>query len=447
MEGADPQLRPSALISFTAENVRSYRDEVHLSLLGTQLSTKEVIRDLRTAGTRTPVSVLPSAGIFGANASGKSTILRAMADMRNIVLASFRRGDANTGIPRFPFLLDGDAKRASRFEVELVLSGVRWQYGFETDDHRVLSEHAYHYPRGRQALAFSRKPNTGTISFGPSFRASGRALAQLVPDNALVLSVAGAAKDNLFAPLFAWFRANLQLMDTANRDPRIALTADLIQSSKDREGILSLLHAADLGISDIERFRPEIDPHEAERIQRVLQILNEQEDETEHSKHEFVYSEMIRLHHTGRSGAVAIDPVHESQGTQVWLGLVGPVIRALRSGTTVLMDELDASLHPHLAQELIAVFQDRDINRRCAQLIFNAHDTTVLGDSGQRLLGRDQIWFTEKATDGATTLYPLSDFRPKGDEAVGRRYLQGRYGAVPVLDPAGFRKAVDSNGS
>ena len=81
------------------------------------------------------------------------------------------------------------------------------------------------------------------------------------------------------------------------------------------------------------------------------------------------------------------------------------------------------------------------------QLIFNAHDTSILGDSGQRFLGRDQIWFTEKDIDGGTTLYPLSDFRPKGDDAVGRRYLQGRYGAVPVLNPAGFRKAADTIGS
>ena len=126
---------------------------------------------------------------------------------------------------------------------------------------------------------------------------------------------------------------------------------------------------------------------------------------------------------------------------------MGPVLQALQDGTAVLIDELDVSLHPHLAHELVSFFQGRDTNRRCAQLIFNAHDTSILGDSGQRFLGRDQIWFTEKDIDGGTTLYPLSDFRPKGDEAVGRRYLQGRYGAVPVLNPAGFRKAADTIGS
>ena len=101
-----------------------------------------------------------------------------------------------------------------------------------------------------------------------------------------------------------------------------------------------------------------------------------------------------------------------------------------------MVDELDASLHPHLVQRLIAIFQEPDTNPRCAQLIFNAHDVTILGHSARRTLGRDQIWFTEKKADGTTTLYPLADFRPKRDEALGRRYLQGRYGGVPVLGPA-----------
>ena len=217
-------------------------------------------------------------------------------------------------------------------------------------------------------------------------------------------------------------------MESGNRNLRIALTADLIQSSYAREGVLALLQAADLGIADVERIQPEA-------------------DNADGSNDPWVDSEVIRLHHIGGDGSVAIDAGLESQGTLMWLGLVGPVLQALQDGTAVLMDELDASLHPHLAHELVSVFQGRDTNRRCAQLIFNAHDTKVLGDSGKRLLGRDQIWFTEKGSDGTTTLHPLSDFRPKGDEAVGRRYLQGRYGGVPVLDPAGFRTAADTIGS
>ena len=160
-------------------------------MLGTRLAEADAVRDLPAAGTRTPTSVLPVAGVFGANASGKSTLLRAMHDMRTFVLSSFRQGGAEAKITRHRFLLHGPDMRPSRFQIELILDGVRWQYGFEIDDRHVLGEYAYHYPRGRQALVFRRERNAQAISFGPVFRSSGNALARLVPDNALLLSVAG----------------------------------------------------------------------------------------------------------------------------------------------------------------------------------------------------------------------------------------------------------------
>ena len=163
----------TALLSFSAENVRSYRDDVELSLLGTNLSAPGAARDLATAGNRTPVGVLPAAGIFGANASGKSTLLRAMADMRDFVLDSFRRADSGAKIHRHPFLLDGQRLRPSRFAIELILAGVRWQYGFEVDDVSVVGEYAYYYPNGRQALVFQRRRGREEIRFGPPFRATG----------------------------------------------------------------------------------------------------------------------------------------------------------------------------------------------------------------------------------------------------------------------------------
>lgn len=154
-------------------------------------------------------------------------------------------------------------------------------------------------------------------------------------------------------------------------------------------------------------------------------------------------NDLVRLHHAGVGGTVAIEPEHESQGTLVWVGLLGPMLDAIRTGSVLLVDELDGSLHPRLVQCFVRLFQNPKTNPWCAQLIFNAHDPTILGDSGRRSLGRDQIWFTEKNADGATALYSLADFRPKGDEALGRRYLQGRYGGVPVLNPAAFDQAAD----
>ena len=261
--------------------------------------------------------------------------------------------------------------------------------------------------------------------------------------------MAGAVANDQIGPLFAWFRSNLRLLESSNRDARITRTGELIQDSGGHFAVLTLLQAADLGISDIERFQPEADSDDAETIRRIIRgLLDKRGDDDDVSEAERRYhGRRLQMHHGGRDGPVPIHPDHESQGTLAWLALVGSVFESLVFGTAILIDELDASLHPHLVLRLIDLFQDRNINERCAQLIFNSHDTTILGDSGQRLLGRDQIWFTEKDANGSTTLYPLSDFRPKGDEAIGRRYLTGRYGGVPVLDPAGFRKAADSSRS
>ena len=376
-------------------------------------------------------------------------MLRAMADMRALVLQSFRRADAGTTISRHAFLLHGQSERPSYYSIDLILAGVRWQYGFEVDDRFVLEEHAYHYPNGRQALVFRRERTHESIRFGPPFRSLGRALLPLLRENALLLSVAGAVADGRIGPLFDWFRSNLRLLESSNRDARIARTGDLIQDSGGYFGVLTLLQAADLGIADIERFQPEVETEDVETIRRIIRgLLDKGEDDDDVSEAERRYhGRRLQMHHAGRDGPLPIHPEHESQGTLAWLALTGSVIESLLFGTAILIDELDASLHPLLVQRLIYLFQDRDTNERCAQLIFNSHDTTILGDSGQRLLGRDQIWFTEKDTGGSTALYPLSEFRPKSDEAVGRRYLQGRYGAVPVLDPAGFRAAADSTGS
>ena len=439
----------SALLSFTARNVRSYWNEVNLSLLGTRLSEDGVIRDVGIAGSPAPVSVLPVAGIFGANASGKSTILRAIADMRAMVLGSFRRGDRETKLTRHSFLLHSKGpERPSCFAIDLVLEGVRWQYGFDIDDHLVLAEYAYHYPKGRRALVFRRNRDGREPSFGPAFRSLGRALARLVRKNALLLSVAGAVADgsgdkprgitNPLYPLFAWFRTSLGLMEADNRRARIAHTTNCLEYPERRGAILDLLRAADLGITEMERVQ--IDPELAERLQRALRILDGREDESGTGREEqLLLSDLVRLHHMGAEGPAAIEPEHESQGTLAWTSMLGPLLDILGNGSAALVDELDESLHPHLVQMFIRLFQNPTTNPRCAQLIFNANDTTILGYGGQRFLGRDQIWLTEKNADGATTLYSMAEFRPKRDEALGRRYLQGRYGGVPVLDPAAFQ--------
>jgi uncharacterized protein len=141
----------------------------------------------------------------------------------------------------------------------------------------------------------------------------------------------------------------------------------------------------------------------------------------------------VRLKHRSSSEDVELESTEESRGTMVWFGLIGLVVEALKQGSVLMADELEASLHPTLVKALVNLFQSERSNPNRAQLIFNSHQVTLMGDSGEGPLGRDQIWFSEKNDDGSTRFYPLTDLGPRKGEATGRRYLNGRYGATPII--------------
>ena len=206
---------------------------------------------------------------------------------------------------------------------------------------------------------------------------------------------------------------------------------------------MALLSAADLGILDVER--APVNPKVAALRQRAMSLLQGEEGELASSDDYLglLFADTVRLKHRGANGGAILKSEFESQGTMAWVSLIGPMLDALDGGHVLLVDELDTSLHPHLVVRIVEMFQNLDENPRCAQLIFNTHDVGVMGDTEQRALGRDQVWFTEKQPDGATSLYSLADFGPRHDEALGRRYLQGRFGAIPVVDPGEIRAGLE----
>jgi predicted ATPase len=432
----------SVLLSFRAENVRSFKDGLELSMLSSALSEPGVPRQVRWREGGKPVGVLPVAGIFGANASGKSNALRAMGDMRFQVLQSFRHGSPTGGVPTRPFRLDpAMEKTPSKFEIELILHGVRHEYGFTINSDRVIEEWAYRYPRGRPALLFRREEDD--VAIGGDERTKSRAVLELLRPNALYLSTAASANHPILLPLYEWFERNLWLAQAESRSMRQAFTTRMLEDPDDRDNVLALLRAADLGVTGA-RVR-ELDAAMKEQLDRVARALSEEAgDQSENAPPLLEIQDFeVRLSHKGAEGDVELSPFNESLGTMVWFGLVGPVIDALAEGAVLLVDELDASLHPALVTQLVRLFQQPDTNPHRGQLIFNSHDITVLGDSKQdRPIGRDQIWFTEKREDGSTRLYPLTDLDPRKDEAIGRRYLAGRYGGTPILSAREFDRVA-----
>lgn len=423
------------LLAFSGTNVRSFRDEFTLSLLATRVTEPRVAREVPWRQGGEPIGVLPSAVLFGANASGKSNVLRAMADLRSLVLHSFRKGDPTGGLPRWPFRPAID--QPTSYEVDLVLDGVRHVYSVTIDDERVLEERAVRYPHGKEALLFRRQGDE--LEFGPPLRTQGRWISKLLRPNAAFLSTAAATNEETLLPLFAWFTRNLRLAEAANRHLRLAQTAEMIADAAGNDRLLRLLRAADFGIVGAKR--RDMDPEMRDRLRRAVHILAGREGEPDGSEAASIAIDDYGfvLEHSSNGSTFELDQDEESLGTMVWLGLIGPVIDALEQGSVLLADELDASLHPVLVERLVRLFQDPATNPRRAQLIANAHDVHLVeGTGSDRIIGRDQVWFTEKKADGSTSLYPLLDFSPRRDESVGRRYLGGMYGATPIVSEAEF---------
>jgi uncharacterized protein len=432
---------PSMLLSFTGSNVRSFRDSFTISMLATRMSEPTVARLVPWREGGQPLDVLPVALVLGSNASGKSNLLRAMADLRALVLHSFRSDDPTGGVPRRRFLLDEDsAKSPTSFEIDLVLHGVRHIYSISVNDERIVSERAVRFPKGKESLLFSR--DNDTVEFGPAMKTRGRLIAELLRPNAAFLSTAAATNDETLLPLFRWFSRNLWIAEARNRHLRLARSAEMFNDPATAKRARALLQVADLGVTGVTK-KP-IDPETRDRINRAVAILNGREGEETTTDENFKVEEFgIALQHRAGDHSCDLDNNDESLGTLVWLGLLGPVLDALDQGRVLLADELDASLHPILVERIVKLFQNPETNPNCAQLISNAHDLNLVNStSDRRLVGRDQVWFTEKRADGNTALYPLIDFDPRRDENVSRRYLQGMYGGIPIVSDAEFASVL-----
>lgn len=393
------------LLRFRVANVRSLRDEQELSFVVPEHEPSTAARDLRLGGDRS-VGVFPLIGIFGANASGKSNVLAALADMRTAVLNSYARWASFEGVPRKPFALDPKGgSEPSFFEVDFVIDDVRWAYGFELSASRIEAEWIHSYPRGHRQVWLDRDASRPEMYEWPGNRVKDRTqLARRTRPDALLLSTAGTDNHPQLSPLFRWFRRNLWLINPEDeRAQREEFTTRELSGDRARR-INELLRVADLGITGAE----------------VVQEGNGRA--------------AVKLTHRSATGDVAFDWRNESFGTRSWFALLGPLLLALDEGAVLLFDELDASLHPRFAAEVVRLFHDPNANPKGAQLVFTSHDPSVLTTpSGGRLLEPGQVWLTEKDKDGATELYPLTAASPGEDEDLMKSYLAGAFGAVPSL--------------
>jgi AAA15 family ATPase/GTPase len=412
------------LLEFRVSNFRSFAREASFSLLASG-DDHLLASNTRPTGLRALPRALASAVIYGANASGKSNLLAALQYMRGVVMESaalkpeqaynvqpFRLDDATAGAPTL-------------FETTILLDGVRYQYGFEMTTRRIMAEWLLVYKTHRPQTWFDRRydpaTDTETFEFSSHFAGQKKVWQDSTRPNALFLSIAVQLNSEQLLPLHHWFAEQLVVLPNGGSISH-AFTTRLIREDEGRHAVLSMLSAADIAIADVRTVH-------TKSMQRMIKFdLKEESAEAEEAKEVEVLEPRFR-----HQGAISAEftLADESQGTQKLFALAGPLLDIMKEGKLLVIDELDRSLHPLLVRQIVETFQNPDLNRKGAQLVFTTHDTSLLDNT---LLRRDQIWLTEKGVDQASRLIPLTEFSPRKSEALERGYLTGRYGGIPILE-------------
>ncbi|MFI7038397.1 ATP/GTP-binding protein [Microbispora rosea] len=414
-------------------------------LLALRIANHRSLRDLQTLDLRpTYQRDRPSVNVtavYGANASGKSNLLSALQFMHDAVTSQHDDWFPGDEIPRQPFLLDNKTRsEPSSYAVDLLIDGVMYTYGFSVDSHVVQEEWLYSYPKKKRRTLFDR--HGSDYYFGPTLnRKRSDLLSEMTPPNMLFLATAARTLEPDLLIVVEWFRHNLWLISELNQGLLRAMTRELLEDPATARQVIELLQAADLGISNV-RVQAQIGSGKGKNSRGIQVRRPSQSSQAENFIRQVLVTQSPKrmlFTHLGEKPA-DFDISDESRGTRAWFELVGVTLNALTRGWTLLVDELDTSLHPLLSAELIKLFQNPDTNPRGAQLIFTTHDASLMGRiHGEELLRRDEIWFVEKeSTTGASQLYPLTDFHPREGLNWERRYLGGALGAVPILDEDRF---------
>ena len=432
------------LLEFRANNVFSFQDDMFIDfrtqVIDDPSSTREVsIRSSKPYSETGSQKVManPCLAIVGANASGKTNLLKALAQMKHLIVTSFLAHPTEK-IQRMAFK-GNPAETTSLYQVDVVLDGIRHVYGFEVNDDAVIEEWAYWYPNGIKSKLFLRKGQE--ISFGAKQAANFRTVSiSLVRSNALYLSTCAYFGLDATQALFTWFAGQTNFVASQNLNFGGRLAADYMRHPATRVIMSKIFQAADLGITNVKI--ADENPIDRERAQRIFRAMSDSENSTQEldsAEFPLINIPTVRFEHRFKSEDLFLEPNEESHGTGMWWLLSGWILNTLIKGSVLVIDEMDMGLHPALVSEAVNLFQSPESNKNNAQLIFTSHAISLLDrKSSDHGLRRDQFLVVEKNHFGASQVFPLSDMVKQKDEAILRRYLAGYYGGIPLLDFLSF---------
>ena len=412
------------LLSFSCGNYASFKEVKTLSMVAAK-PVKEYQEDNVIQAER--YNLLKSAVIYGANASGKSNLLKAMAKMKNLVINSSKdlQKDEPLGIEPFRLNLQC-AKQPSFFEVCIDIDDIRYRYGFEADQNSVKSEWLFFSTKIKETPLFIR--DNDEIEVFDKF-VGGVGLEERTRSNALFLSVCAQFNVDIAGDILDWF-VSLNVISGSQDHKYQSFSENMfMEGDLEKKWILDFLTKADLSIRDVavkkDESKVELKPFS--EWGKAHAMVSKTTISSSHN----VYSD---------AGEVVDSTLfdfnnQESEGSKKYFRLSGPIIDTLMHGRVLVIDELDSRLHPVLTSEIVRLFNSRHTNLNNAQLVFVTHNTNLLSSN---LFRRDQVWFTEKDHVEATDLYSLVEYKTeKGlvrkDASLEKDYFRGRYGAIPLL--------------
>ena len=404
----------AALLQFTVGNYRSFHQARSFSMVPNSIQDNPkgcVVAEGRC-------KYLTTAAVYGANSSGKSNLVAALATMKNMVLSSVKLNDHDL-LPYDPFLLSEESsKQPTHLEVLYWdADETRIRYGFEYTMRRIEQEWLFVGKKNKQEQPFFVRDEEG-IGVDENLFPEGVGLEERTNDNRLFLSLVAQLGGIVSKNVLDYFKSGYNVISGLNNQGYEGLTERQFLNEKEESAdALQFFKDLQLGFENIETVE-----HDTDKGKKAIDIFTMHNVYSEDG--EIVGKQRFRFDYC------------ESQGTQKLFELAGPLFEALRHGKLLVMDELDAKMHPLISQHIIRLFSNEKTNPYHAQFLFTTHDTNLLSS---HLLRRDQIWFTEKDKAESTDLYSLMNIvlpdgtKPRGDGNLERNYIKGRYGAIPYL--------------
>lgn len=406
------------LVEFSVGNYLSFKDTVTFSMVAADIHQHDKTHKFEWKN----LSLLKSACIYGANASGKSNFVKAFKFATDFIKNSSKESQIGEEIKITPFLLSTETEnKPSLFEFVFVIDDFKYRYGFEITKEKIVGEWFFRTKKEKEYELFTR--NYSNIKVNKKLFDEAIGIENKTRENALFLSVVAnfngsiskSIVDRCLMPCITGIE-NIYtnwMTDLCKKFPRI------------KEEFKKILTVTDFGIEDFI-----VEKNNKELSQELLKFKGLfSEDKIK------VYKQKYDQNNQPREKILFDLEDQESRGTQKIFSIAGPILITLELGQIIFIDEFETMLHPLIAQFLVKLFNSNEHNPKNAQLIFTTHETNFLTN---KLFRRDQIWFTEKNKYGATDLYSLNEYNVRHDASFEKDYLKGKYGAIPIIKDLDF---------